>query len=490
MNDKEGSESGNETCSYSEEEISMDMEIEVDDEDQERETNLAVETILEETEQLEEQETKPKSNGKQRAPRSPSKSDMWKVLSKLTNEIMAIKETKKRPRSEKRVESGKKPKIDVKNDRAFDRPSSSRQNEAMEVEQLSTVVNEKQLSSANDKQLKPATKIQLRSEKKQVAKATTTRTAPQERENTVTLQDSASEEDPLRAEQEEIQMHVNANQEAVAQDEDELSDENELSEEDADEDNVEGIFEELVGAVDILGDEENPGLPLTQVWADKINLAWKTKINRTATNALIQKYKTPSNLDALKVPKMNKEIWKLCNKWQRKADLNLSACQRYLIKVVTAILKLHDLFSTLPRSTRQVAMQTTADSVSLLGKVNRELASKRKISARPALMGDYKSLATNTEVSTDQLFGDNLTQDIKDVQTRRKIGDPYAYGNRSNTYGNRYGRYGRGNYGNYTQSSNNNNPFLWRGRGRSRPPNYRNSQNQRNQSGQYHQKKN
>ena len=66
MSEQEGSESGSETCSYSEEEVDMDMEMEIEhdeEEDQTRETNLAVETILEETEMLEEQQTKPKTQG-------------------------------------------------------------------------------------------------------------------------------------------------------------------------------------------------------------------------------------------------------------------------------------------------------------------------------------------------------------------------------------------------------------------------------------------
>ena len=116
-------------------------------------------------------------------------------------------------------------------------------------------------------------------------------------------------------------------------------------------------------------------------------------------------------------------------------------------------------------------MQTTADIVSMLGKVNREMASKRKISARPVLLGDYKSLATTTEASGENLFGDNLTQDIKDVNIRRKIADPNAYGYRNYNYGRR-GNSSRGNYNHgYSQSSYNSNSygsFLWRGRGRGR----------------------
>jgi hypothetical protein len=194
------------------------------------------------------------------------------------------------------------------------------------------------------------------------------------------------------------------------------------------------MFENMVGAVDIQGDDEVPGVPLAQIWADKINLAWTTKIGKTAQNFLMQKYRTPSNLNKLKVPQMNNEIWKLCNKWQKKADLQMGAAQRTLIKVVSAVLQLQNSTASLMSiATRQVAMQTTADIVALLGKVNRELAAKRKISARPVLSGDYKSLATTTKVSGDNLFGDTLTQVFQQYSNLTMISISFQVMNTSET---------------------------------------------------------
>ena len=364
---------------------------------------------------------------------------MWKVLAKLQEEIKSLK----RPNKERKTnELSKRQKVDLTTDgRAFDRPTSSRSSEPMEIEtQLSSAAN-KQLSSAEVKQLSTAQTSQLSSAQR--LRQLSTATIPQDDAVTIQPEDA---NDPLRMEQEELQREI------LGQDNDEESSEEEEVADD-------GIFQDMVGAIAIQGEDESPGSRLLQILADKINLAWKTKINKTAVTALMQKYKVPSNLDALKVPAMNRDIWKLLNKWQRKADLNLSACQRNLIKVVTAVLKLHDNFTSLPRSSRQLAMQTTADIVSLLGKVNRELASKRKISARPALVGDYKSLATSTDMTEENLFGDNLTQDIKDVNIRRKIADPSAYSYRQ--YSQRRGGNRRGycyqNYGNY---NNYNSSFL------------------------------
>ena len=77
-------------------------------------------------------------------------------------------------------------------------------------------------------------------------------------------------------------------------------------------------------------------------WAKKLNSAWKTKQSKTYIAGIMQKYRTPSNLTDFRIPKMNKDIWDLCTKWHRKADLNMSASQRALVKATTAVLKLND----------------------------------------------------------------------------------------------------------------------------------------------------
>lgn len=479
--------SSDETVSYSDEEVVLkpvDSGNEMD----------IVEDIMEDQEILQQQEIK---NGKQKAPKKATKTetniDMWGEIQRLQQELNALK----RPRQECNPASTecapKKKKVDFvnitvnSNGGAYDRPESSRK---MSDKQLSSA-KESPLSSAKSKQLSSATSKQLSSVSVSPLKLTSLAkvklSSSQQQSNDVhshitdedddvNIHDEHFDNDPLRAEAEEIQRAITENLE-----------ENEEVSSDEDEGEVEGgdIFADLVGGVSVEGDNDRPGPPLTQIWADKLNLAWKTKMNKSAHVHLLQKYKVASNLDALKVPAVNKEIWKPLNKWQKKADLNMTSCQRSLMCVVSAVLKLHDFITPLARATRQIAMQTSADIVSLLGKVNRELMQRRKVSARSVLIGDYKSLATTTEASAENLFGDNLTQDIKDVNIRRKISDPNAYSYRS-FRGN--WKYNRGAYN--TSNNFNSSSFLWRGRGRGRSHN-RASHNPRyhSNSGQNYHKK-
>ena len=69
----------------------------------------------------------------------------------------------------------------------------------------------------------------------------------------------------------------------------------------------------------------------------------------------------------------------------------------------------------------------------------------------------FELLDTTTKETEENLFGDNLTQDIKDVNIRRKIGNDYGH-NRRREYRNNY----RSN--NYrSNNSYNNDSFFRRG---------------------------
>ena len=348
----------------------------------EDEVERAVQEIMEDEERLERECLSPppkrKRKGKERAPkRNEGENNMWDELKRLQQELSVLKNPKSKD-------------IDV---------NVGQSTSGRKVKQLSsaTITGPQvgQTQAAQIQQNDDAAQIQ----QNDAAQVQQNQTGENQDEITISANDTAN--DPLQWELE--------NQ----------------SEEDSDEDQEvvidDKMFETLVEAVDINGEEEVPGAPITQSWADKINLAWKTKVGKTNHSTLLKKYRTPSNLDGLKIPSMNNAIWKLCNKWQKKADLNMAASQRTLIKVVSAVLGIQTVCTTSSVASQQVLMQTTADIVTLLGKVNREISLRRKISARSVLVGDYKSLATTTKETEENLFGDNPTQDIKDVNIRRKI---------------------------------------------------------------------
>ena len=492
-----------ETVSYSEEEV--DFQMDVDDEDVAEPNvtpNTALATILNESEELEKKSENDtvnngsNSKGKQKMPRlrrmapetnnnTSEETGLWKALAKIQNELSSLKRksTGEEDQEREQEKSKKRAKISVTNTAAFDKPQSSKTFREGEIPQSSSNTK-KQLSSANRKHSVPASKKnQLSTEQtnKQLSSVQSQPTATvsnsdveadsDQNDDELDLDVGQSGDDPLLDEQAELQAIDNASSEEEEED---------------------GILDEMATAIDIRNDDEFPGLPLPVKWAKKVNEAWKTKVSKATLNILMRKYPTPSNLTEMKVPRMNKEIWRLIGKWQRKSDLSLSATQRYLMKAATTVLKLIDYIPNNPSSEKQVAMQTAADIITMMGRVNQELVSKRKTMVRPCLKGDFKTLSTSTKV-TENLFGDNLTQDIKDVQVKRKIENANTYG-AFGSYQNRRGGYRgyRGN-NNYYGTSNQSNSFLWRGRSRGRNYQYQQRaphyQNQ-NQGSRDHTKKN
>ena len=379
MSDNENSQNENEnssdeTASYSEEEV-----MDIDAGDGEMENRSAIDAILEENDRLEAEENaflvakrskaensvasvETKRSGKQKAEKTLAASDnsarMWKELKRLKLQLSTMKDSSspmKRPRqneipsNSKGESSAKKKKVGIdveSNSGAFDRPGPSGN------KQLSSAkTNTKQLSSATLHQLssvKTNTQLSQSAQTSQLRSATATSntvTHNSQEEDDVSLHESENDEDPLRAEAEEIQRNIDPPNPDNNDDDENLTSDEEGAD---DEDQGEDMFADLVGGVSIEGDKEQPGPPIMQIWADKINLAWKTKLNKLSHTHMLQKYKIASNLKELKVPSVNKEIWKPLNKWQKKADLNMTSCQRSLIGVVSAVLKLHDYVSILP----------------------------------------------------------------------------------------------------------------------------------------------
>ena len=56
----------------------------------------------------------------------------------------------------------------------------------------------------------------------------------------------------------------------------------------SEEDEEDGILDEMATAIDIRNDDEFPGLPLPAKWAKKVNEAWKTKVSKATLNVLMR----------------------------------------------------------------------------------------------------------------------------------------------------------------------------------------------------------
>ena len=238
----------------------------------------------------------------------------------------------------------------------------------------------------------------------------------------------------------------------------------------------------LAEEIDYITSKETPAPKINTTWAEKINSNWDGYNNFHIMKPLYDKYKIPENCEKIRAPIMNPEMKRLLTtKWQKKSDTIFNGMQKTLTKVAAASIQLNELnMGTKNRETRKKGMQITADIMTMLNNVNVDISTKRKAYIRSVIKPEYKDLCNKdaTQV-TNYLFGDNVTQDIKDVRIKYRIGQ----NTRSHT--SYYSGYGKQSSNYYSRRGQNS--FLGSKRGRNH---YRASQNMsmnyQNQNYQYH----
>ena len=213
-------------------------------------------------------------------------------------------------------------------------------------------------------------------------------------------------------------------------------------------------IEGFITGLEFVTSTEGSAPDINSAWAEKLKGIWVEDNNLHSMKPLYEKYKIPGNCDNVCAPTMNAEMKRLLHSsWDKKTDITYNGMQKTLTKVFAATVQLNTLNMSKNHTaeTKQKGMQITADIVTMLGHVSYELSNQRKFLLGKFIQPQYRQLcAKDTVKPTKFLFGENLSQLIKDVQVKSKIGY------RDN---NTRGR-GRGS-GRGTQ------PFLGYGRGRS-----------------------
>ena len=141
----------------------------------------------------------------------------------------------------------------------------------------------------------------------------------------------------------------------------------------------------------------------------------------------------PSNIKGLQVNRVNPEIWREMSHETKTNDLKLQRLQALLLKSMMLTTNVAEqLFCTKSSGTSSVAdiakiaIKFYADLAMVLGQLNSDLLDSRREFILPELTSDFRKIVIEKGEHPELLFGDNLSQKIKDMSETNKLGQAVA----------------------------------------------------------------
>ena len=138
----------------------------------------------------------------------------------------------------------------------------------------------------------------------------------------------------------------------------------------------------------------------------------------------MNKYKRPVNCEYLTKVCVNQAVWDNLGPSVHSQDVQMQKVEMYLFKGMCALTrminKLVDQIPLLPLGND--TLQEATYVFAMFANANTELNHRRRDLVKPDLHNDYKHLCSSSIPITDQLFGDDLPKQVKDLTEVNLIG--------------------------------------------------------------------
>ena len=164
---------------------------------------------------------------------------------------------------------------------------------------------------------------------------------------------------------------------------------------------------------------------------DKLSKLIDTLMSQNPNDDIVKtrnkKYLRPANCNNLTVPKMNPEIWNSVPSYSRNHDLAFQKLQQNLVKGVMPIAQvIEKLYSAKDDISSDVLdcndlVKTLVDAVGFAGAANLDIIKKRKELVKHKLAPKFQKLCSGNAFSATTLFGDNLAQEVKEINDMGKL---------------------------------------------------------------------
>lgn len=177
------------------------------------------------------------------------------------------------------------------------------------------------------------------------------------------------------------------------------------------------------------------GQELDDEICDVVKTTLTKALSEEEMTALTSKYDTPKNCELLTKVKVNQLIWDKLEPTVRTNDLKLQKIQGSMMKGVTAMNRVMEKvlihqrkFKCSDEEERSLddVLDTAIDALSLACIANMDLNTRRRDLIKGDLSEDYKGLCATSVPVTTELFGDEVTKQVKELAEVSKVGKNLA----------------------------------------------------------------
>ena len=223
-----------------------------------------------------------------------------------------------------------------------------------------------------------------------------------------------------------------------------------------------------------LATDEDLGPEVAKQLADIMTNLLGKKLSDEKIKTRIDENPPPSNIPLLHPPRVNECVWELLKAGPRSSDIRMRKIQVRLTRGLVALARLADLLlqhkkkGTVPDLAE--SLNRALQSFALIANANYEISLRRRETLRGQLNPKFNRLCYPSTPVTENLFGDDITKRVEDINKVQRLGADLGQGYRGryNGGGRGYGRgfqRGRGRGSPSYRGQRGTQPKNWRGRG-------------------------